>query len=529
MAKITGEEDYVYVWTLGVEGMGDGSDKLVTVDVRKGSPTFGKAIKSVSVGGRHEAHHGGFTDDRRQFWAAGLSDSQDLHLRRRERPRRAEARQDHRRLRREERRRRRPARRLCAARPHADPEPVEQGTRPGRAALVEYSNDGDYIATHWLPTDKDPKGAKIEKVADGYGYDARVLPRKNVMLTSSFTGLENYMRPFGELVKDAEAMKKFGQTMVLWDFHARQPKKVLHVPGVPLEMRWAWGPHNNYAFTTTALTSKIWLVYEDEGGEWKAKEVGDIGEPAKGLLPVDISLTADDKTLFVDTFMDGTTRVYDVSDPHKPKQIYEKKIGAQLNMVSQSWDGKRLYFTSLAARELGQDRRRQRAVPQGLRLGRQGAGAALRDRLHGREARAAAHDGVRGGGALHASERVRSGCALRSGGSSRSRCAALPPAAAAHEGHAPPPGAGVRSRYAFPLPAPGSYSLPPIKAAGDGRVLDEDGREQALRQLLLGRVTRRRLHLHALRRPLPGGLARHVAAAGPRREGQARLGAACAS
>lgn len=63
------------------------------------------------------------------------------------------------------------------------------------------------------------------------------------------------------------------------------------------------------------------------------------------------------------------------------------------------------------------------------------------------------------------------------------------PVAGAHEGHAPPPGAGVRSRYAFPLPAPGSYSLPPIKAAGDGRVLDEDGREQALRQLLLDRIS----------------------------------------
>ena len=31
MPKITGQEDYVYVWTLGVEGVGDGSDKLVTV------------------------------------------------------------------------------------------------------------------------------------------------------------------------------------------------------------------------------------------------------------------------------------------------------------------------------------------------------------------------------------------------------------------------------------------------------------------------------------------------------------------
>ena len=77
-------------------------------------------------------------------------------------------------------------------------------SKTGQAALVEYSNDGTYIATHWLPTDKDPKGAKIEKVADGYGYDARILPRKNVMLTSSFTGLENYMRPFGEMAKDAD-------------------------------------------------------------------------------------------------------------------------------------------------------------------------------------------------------------------------------------------------------------------------------------------------------------------------------------
>jgi selenium-binding protein 1 len=75
MAKITGEEQFVYVWTLGIEGVGDGSDKLVTVDVRKGSPTFGKVIDTESVGGRNEAHHGGLTDDRRQYWVAGLDSS----------------------------------------------------------------------------------------------------------------------------------------------------------------------------------------------------------------------------------------------------------------------------------------------------------------------------------------------------------------------------------------------------------------------------------------------------------------------
>lgn len=345
MAKITGLEDFVYVWTLGVEGLGDGSDKLVTVDARETSPTFGKPIHAASVGGRHEAHHGGFTDDRRHFWAAGLSDSRififDVATDP-AKPRLVRVIDDF------------VAASGGAAGPHgayALPGRMlipslsnRHGT--GRAALVEYSNEGDYIATHWLPTDAEPNGARIEARADGYGYDARVLPRRNVMLTSSFTGLENYMRPLGDLMKDGEAMKRFGQTMVLWDFHARQPRTVLSVPGVPLEIRWAWGPQHTYAFTSTALTSKLWLVREDEPGAWSAKPVAEIGDPATLPVPVDISLSADDRTLFVDTFMDGTTRVFDVSDPDRPRQIYEKKIGAQLNMVSQSWDGKRIYYTS---------------------------------------------------------------------------------------------------------------------------------------------------------------------------------------
>jgi selenium-binding protein 1 len=129
------------------------------------------------------------------------------------------------------------------------------------------------------------------------------------------------------------------------DFHTRQPKKVFSVPGAPLEIRWAWGEKHNYAFTATALGSKLWLCYEDKNGEWQAKEIATVGGEG-GVLPVDISLSADDRTLFVDCFGDGKCRVFDVSNPHQPKQIYEKQIGKQVNMVSQSWDGKRLYFTS---------------------------------------------------------------------------------------------------------------------------------------------------------------------------------------
>ena len=57
MAKIVGQEDYVYVWTLGMEGMGDAQDKLVTIDVNPRSSSYGEIVASLSVGGRNEAHH----------------------------------------------------------------------------------------------------------------------------------------------------------------------------------------------------------------------------------------------------------------------------------------------------------------------------------------------------------------------------------------------------------------------------------------------------------------------------------------
>ena len=65
------------------------------------------------------------------------------------------------------------------------------------------------------------------------------------------------MMNMGAMMADAEAMKAFGNTVVIWDLHARQPKKILDVPGAPLELRCAWKPDHNYCFTTTALTSKV--------------------------------------------------------------------------------------------------------------------------------------------------------------------------------------------------------------------------------------------------------------------------------
>ena len=332
---IKGQEDYVYVWTLGVEGMGDGSDKLVTIDVNPKSKTYGKVLGSVSVGTRGEAHHMGFTDDRRFIWAGGLAEPKIYVFDIASDPAKPKL--------------------VKTIDDMADKSgylgPHTYYALPGRmlvqalsntkdkggvTGMALYNNKGDYIEAYPMPTDGG---------GDGYGYDLAVNPKKNVLLTSSFTGYQNYMRPLGELIKDGEAMKKFGTTMAAWDLKAMKPTTVFSVPGAPLEIRWSLNAGDNWAITAAALTSKLWLIKQVKG-QWQAKEVGTIGDPAKIPLPVDISITRDGKGLWVNTFMDGTTRYFDLSNPEAPKQTYEKVTGKQINMISQSWDGKRLYITS---------------------------------------------------------------------------------------------------------------------------------------------------------------------------------------
>ena len=333
---IKGQEDFVYVWTLGVEGLGDGQDKLVTVDVNPKSKAYGKVIAQISVGERGEAHHMGFTDDRRYLWAGGLA-SNKIHVfdiaTEPAKPRLVKTIGD-----------------LGAKSGWLGPHTFyalpgrmlignlsNEKDKGGVTGMAVYNNKGDFVSSIPMPA---------AEGGDGYGYDIAINPSRNALLTSSFTGYRNYIRPLGELIKDGEAMKNFGNTMVVWDLKALKPKQVLAVPGGPLEIRWSLAKGDNWAVTAAALTSKLWLVKPDGSGKWMAKEVATIGDPAKIPLPVDISITADGKGLWVNTFMDGKTRYFDLTNPEAPKQTYELVTGKQVNMISQSWDGKRVYITS---------------------------------------------------------------------------------------------------------------------------------------------------------------------------------------
>src|SRR5258706_16104503 len=208
---IKGQEDFIHVWTLGEKGLGDGSDKLVTVDVNPSSKTYGKVIGSVSVGGRGEAHHMGFTDDRKYLWAGGLDDSKiyvfDVGTNP-GRPRLVRTITDL------------PDKSGFVG-PHtfyALPGRMLIGNlsnstdKGGVTGLALYNNKGKFITKYDIPT-----GTVGGVQGDGYGYDIAIHPAKNVMLRSSFPDWHNYMRSLGEVVSDPEAMKHFGSTMVAWN------------------------------------------------------------------------------------------------------------------------------------------------------------------------------------------------------------------------------------------------------------------------------------------------------------------------
>lgn len=333
---VQGQEDFVYVWTLGLKGMGDESDKLVTVDVNPKSKKYGKVINTVSVGGRGEAHHMGFTDDRRFMWAGAL-DSNKIFIfdvaTDPSNPKLVKTITDY-------------VEKSGLVGPHtfyATPGRMIIGAlsnakdHGGRTGMATYTNAGEYVSTTMMPT----TGG-----GDGFGYDMGINPNKNVLLTTSFAGWNNYMADLGKLMKDPEAMKEFGSTSVMWDYKSMKPLKIFNTPGAPLEVRWSLKPGSNWAVTTAALTSKIYVYKQDDKGEWQQHDVGTIGKPGDLLLPVDIALVPTGDSMWVDTHLDGTARHYDMTDPMKPKLTYSKKIGSQVNMVNPSWDGSRVYFTT---------------------------------------------------------------------------------------------------------------------------------------------------------------------------------------
>ncbi len=344
---IKGQEDYVYVWTLGVEGLGDGSDKLVTIDVNPKSKTYGKVMGSVAVGTRGEAHHMGFTDDRRFIWAGGLADSK-IYV-------------------------------------------FDIATDPAKPKLVktiaDLADKTGYLGPHTyyalpgrmlvqaLSNTKDKGGVTGMAVYNNKGEfiaslcDADRQRRRRLRLRPG--GQPEEERPahlelhrLHELHAAArrahqgrggdEALRQHdGGVGPEGDEAEEGLQRARRAAGDPLvaQARRQLGGHRRRA-DLEALARQA-----GRAGEWQAKEVATIGDPAKIPLPVDISITRDGKGLWVNTFMDGKTRYFDLTQPGGAEaDLREGHRQAGQHDLAELGRQARLHHL-LAARQLGQGRR----------------------------------------------------------------------------------------------------------------------------------------------------------------------------
>ena len=201
-------------------------------------------------------------------------------------------------------------------------------------------------------------------------------------------------------------------------------------------------------------------------------------------------------------------------------------------MISQSWDGTRVYITSSLLANWDKGGADNEQFLRGFTVGRQGADAGLRGGLHQGEARTRPpHEaGVEGPAhRLRRAERAASGAA-------RSRMVTPPLAAAALLGlvaavRRRASGRRASARWTSCCPEPGTYRAPPHHARA-GRAGADRGRAPGEALAVHARADHAaRLHLHDLHRPagLPARVSglrpaegRDPGHAGPEGQGAAR-------
>jgi methanethiol oxidase len=185
------------------------------------------------------------------------------------------------------------------------------------------------------------------------------------------------------LVPEKLLGREYGHAMHVWDLRNRTHLQTLDLGDqhqMVLELRPAHDPQKTYGFVGVVvsvedLSASIWMWHLD-GGDWKIQKVITIpAEPAEAeLLPpllkgfgavpplvTDISLSLDDRFLYVSCWGTGDFLQYDVSDPFAPRLTGKVRLGGIAapgshpsagvltggpQMVEASRDGSRLYVSN---------------------------------------------------------------------------------------------------------------------------------------------------------------------------------------
>jgi selenium-binding protein 1 len=322
-------EKYLYVFC--VDAAARNNDCLIVIDVDIESQKYGKIIHQLDLGSSgNETHHFGYTDDRTHIWGCSLFSNRVFLIDVADNPAKPKL-----------------VKVIDSSKESGLTGPHSPYALPGRmllsylggkdgglpAGLAEFKNDGTFLRT--LPL---PKEAP-------YGYDVAIQPDLNRMVTSSFTPPENYKKPMAQM-----DFKKFGNTLLVWDYRGSKVLARLTTGAAPLECRWSL-KGKNHGFTNCALDDSVWVWEGDtardkdrdknRGGKYTARKLFDTGK-----LPADLRQSPDDRFLYVSCFVGNEIQQWDVSDLKKPKLTSTIVPGVQPNMMHVTGDGKRMYITN---------------------------------------------------------------------------------------------------------------------------------------------------------------------------------------
>jgi selenium-binding protein 1 len=186
--------------------------------------------------------------------------------------------------------------------------------------------------------------------------------------------VENGLQP------DLLLSNQYGHKLHIWDMEKRTHVQEIDLGAehqMVLELRPAHDPSKAYGFvgvvTSTAdLSAAVWLWERAADGSFSVEKVITIpAEPAEadqlppllqpfGAVPpliTDISLSVDDKDLYVSCWGTGELKRYDVSDPRNPRETGSVHLGGIVRraplpggggpqMVETSRDGRRIFLTN---------------------------------------------------------------------------------------------------------------------------------------------------------------------------------------
>lgn len=248
-----------------------------------------------------------------------------------------------------------------------------------KGEFIQFDSEFNCLGT-WIRGDKKPD----------CGYDFWYQPYFDVMVASEWGAPRLFKRGFQDT--DIKNPKDYGRSLNFfrWSDHTLVQTINLGEEGLtPLEVRFLHNPKKAIGYVGCAFYSKLFYFYrpDEKKEEFVAKKVIDIptkrvrdrdtgAESELGGMMADILISLDDKWLYMNNWLHGDVRQYDISEPDNPRLTGQLFLGGVVNrnveiikdreikyvprpvhlrgkrlegapqMLQLSLDGKRLYVSS---------------------------------------------------------------------------------------------------------------------------------------------------------------------------------------